>query len=111
MPPPEQPEVGPSFAEFYAAYPRRTDRKAAEAAWDKLTRGRPGLARQIIAAARAYAAAPKPEWKDHPYPATWLNKHRWAEPLEAPQQHTGGSSTRDSLLDQARAAGGVVIRP
>ncbi len=83
------------FAEFYAAYPKRVDRRDAERAYQKAiaTRG-PGVTVEqavavILAGAKRLAADPNlpdrksPEWSFIKHPATWLNKGSWAndEPL------------------------------
>ena len=62
------------FDEFWAAYPRKTDKGNAKKAWVKAVKKKP--AAEIIAAALAYAAT-KPEPKYTAHPTTWLNGERW----------------------------------
>jgi len=104
-------EAGPTFAEFYAAYPRHADRKRAETKWRQVTRGRPGLARQIIAAAARYAADPNlPEESLRPYAASWLSRELWNDgPCPGPAKPTRAVDPTDSLVAQARTSG-VVFR-
>ncbi len=73
----------PGFAEFYAAYPRRTARGAAVKAWERAVKVAAPLT--IIEAARAYTATnPDPQYV--PHPATWLNQMRWEdEPQPEPK--------------------------
>lgn len=60
------------FEEFYRAYPRRVDRKAAEKAWSKAIQEHPPD--KIIEAAQRYAQACRgKDPKFIKYPATWLN--------------------------------------
>lgn len=66
------------FDEFWAAYPRKTDKGNAKKAWLKALKKKP--AEQIIAAAAAYAAT-KPEPKFTAHPTTWLNGERWDDEL------------------------------
>ncbi len=69
------------FSEFYAAYPRKTARAAAEKAWKKLAPD--NELRLVIMSALKWQAA-LPDWtKDGgqyaPYPATYLNNRRWED--------------------------------
>lgn len=64
----------PLFDEFWAAYPRKTDKGNARKAWVKAVKKREPQA--IIAAAASYAAS-KPEPKFTAHPSTWLNGERW----------------------------------
>lgn len=70
-----------SFDEFWATYPRKTDKGNAKKAWTKAVKKKP--AAQIIAAAAAYAAT-KPEPKFTAHPTTWLNGERWDDEYRAP---------------------------
>lgn len=74
-------EVSESFDEFWATYPRKTDKGNAKKAWTKAVKKKP--AAQIIAAAAAYAAT-KPEPKFTAHPTTWLNGERWDDEYRAP---------------------------
>jgi 5-methylcytosine-specific restriction endonuclease McrA len=64
----------PLFDEFWAAYPRKTDKGNARKAWTKAVKKREPQA--IITAAAAYAAT-KPDPKFTAHPSTWLNGERW----------------------------------
>jgi hypothetical protein len=64
----------PLFDEFWAAYPRKTDKGNARKAWDKAVKKTDG--RTIILAAAALAAS-KPDLKFTAHPSTWLNGERW----------------------------------
>lgn len=66
------------FAEFWATYPRKTDKGNAKKAWVKALKKKP--AGEIIAAAAAYAAT-KPDPKFTAHPTTWLNGERWDDEL------------------------------
>ncbi len=74
-------ELRATFEEFYAPYPRKTARGAAEKAWAHLAPDR-GLVDQIIAAVVAHKtwdAWTKDDGKFIPYPATFLNQARWKD--------------------------------
>jgi len=65
------------FAQFWAAYPRKTAKVKAERAWGKLA---PGV--EVQAMILASVAAHRAEWTDPrfiPYPATFLNQQRWTD--------------------------------
>ena len=81
-PPPLTPPDG--FAEFWAAYPRRAGRRAAEAAWTRAVARAKVAPAVIVAAAAAYRDDPNREDAYTAHPATWLNQDRWDdEPLPA----------------------------
>jgi hypothetical protein len=87
------------FAEFWAAYPRREARKAAEAAWRK-ARATVG-ADVIIAGARRYAADPNRDAAFTAHASTWLNQGRWDdEPLP---DRSGKASGTKTYLEAANA--------
>ena len=68
------PSSDPLFDEFWATYPRKTDKGNARKAWDKALKK--ASARTVILAAAAYAATnPDPKYTAHP--TTWLNGERW----------------------------------
>ncbi|WP_416566400.1 hypothetical protein [Nocardia testacea] len=73
----------PGFPEFWAAYPRRTDKGGARRAYAKAVRNvDPAV---IVAAARSLAEDPNlPGPRFIPHPSTWLNGERWEDgPLPA----------------------------
>lgn len=86
-----------TFEDFWAIYPRRQGRKAAQDAWGKAVKGMdPG---DIIAGAHRYATDPNREDAFTALPTTWLNQGRWDdEPLPArtPRQQTGGERRMDA---------------
>lgn len=66
--------ASPLFDEFWAAYPRKTDKGNARKAWDKaLKKTDPQV---IISAARSLAAS-RPDLQFTAHPSTWLNGERW----------------------------------
>lgn len=78
------------FASFYESYPVRKGKQPALKAWSKLNPGE-DLKRTIMQAIKLqerHKAELKernqfcPEW---PYPATWLNQHRWEDEVKAEQ--------------------------
>ena len=79
------------FPEFYAAWPKKKGKLAAEKAWPRAVRAA-GSEQAIIDAAAAYAANPyRPEREFIPYPATWLNRGGWEDELDGPKQARGGA--------------------
>jgi hypothetical protein len=76
------------FDRFWAVYPRKVGKGAAEKSWVKaLTVASPG---EIITAAQRNAWPDDPQFI--PNPATWLNQQRWLD--EAPEK-------KPSLMDHA----------
>jgi uncharacterized protein YdaU (DUF1376 family) len=79
------------FAQFWAAYPRKTGKAAALKSWTRLHPTAERLAQMLATLARQRA---EPQWtKDAgqfiPHPATWLNQGRWDdEPTVASTEHT-----------------------
>lgn len=83
-------ESDDGFASFYESYPVRKGKQPALKAWSKLNPGE-DLKQTIMEAIenqRRHKAELKernqfcPEW---PYPATWLNQHRWEDEVKAEQ--------------------------
>ncbi len=73
------------FDRFWAKYPRRTDRKKAVRAWDRL-RPDKRLCAVMNRALDAQMASAQWQDPDHiPHPSTWLNGRRWED--EIPEQH------------------------
>ena len=77
------------FDEFWAAYPRKSEKQDARKAWARVTRK--VLPEKIIAAAKVYAQ--KRAGEDHQFtklPATWLNKGSYDEAdLQPPAPRSG----------------------
>lgn len=93
-----------AFSEFWALYPRKTSKIAAEKAWTKITRTvDPAL---IIAAVPAHIAQWKREQRPLdkvPYPATWLNNGSWQDEMPAaPEQVASPWSTAPSAAEVYR---------
>lgn len=93
-----------AFSEFWALYPRKTSKIAAERAWTKAVKAvDPAV---IIAAIPAAVAQWKREQRPLdkvPYPATWLNNGSWEDEIpEAPQQVASPWSTAPSASEVYR---------
>jgi hypothetical protein len=65
----------PTFADFYAGYPRKEARRAAEKAWTSATKRADPQA--IVDGLRRHRFSPDKRYI--PLPATWLNADRWAD--------------------------------
>ena len=93
-----------AFSEFWALYPRKTSKIAAERAWAKAVKA---VDPTVIIAAIPAAVA---QWKREqrpldkvPYPATWLNNGSWEDEIpEAPQQVASPWSTAPSAAEVYR---------
>ena len=92
----------PGFEDFYAAYPRKVGRTAAEKAFEKALDSAPSEV--IIEAARKLASDPNlPEKQFIPHPATWLNRGGWDdEPL--PPRGRGYRTANDIMRDEYERA-------
>jgi hypothetical protein len=79
------------FDEFWAAYPRKVGRKAAQKAFDKLAPNTE-LLTTILAALVAQAASPKwlMEPQFIPHASTWINGQRWEDAVEGIAPATPG---------------------
>lgn len=92
-----------AFEEFWATYPRRVARRAAEDAWIKACKRAPFA--DILAGLRARIA-----WWDRartdrtlvPHPATWLNQDRWADEIEPTPQAAAASIAQGNADAEAR---------
>ncbi|WP_330251801.1 hypothetical protein OG874_37665 [Nocardia sp. NBC_00565] len=101
----------PGFVEFWAAYPRRTDKGGARKAYAKAITRTDSSA--ILDGARRFAADPNlPEPQFIPHPATWLNGERWTDeplpprfrPSSAPSpQRPNGLTPAEMKFAQAEA--------
>lgn len=70
------------FKRFYAAYPRKTDRKDAETAFAKLNPDEDLLAELLAALEREKAAGKHADRQYIKHPATWLNKGSWLDEIQ-----------------------------
>lgn len=100
------------FDEFWATYPRKTDKGNAKKAWAKALKKKP--AGEIIAAAAAYAAT-KPEPKFTAHPTTWLNGERWDDelaraPSEPPRRYLPETPPEDIDPDDTEAYAAALRR-
>jgi hypothetical protein len=92
-----------SFASFWAVYPKRVGKGAAERVWKKLD-PTPQLIETILIAVQAQIAwrqgaggSFRPEWK---HPATWLNQRCWEdEACSEPDDCDSGRTTEQIYAD------------
>ncbi len=73
------------FDQFWAAYPKKTAKPDAIKAYGKIKPDEALLARILAAIQKQKATA---QWQEDggrfvPYPATWLNGHRWEDEVQA----------------------------
>ena len=88
-----------SFDAFWTAYPRKTAKGAATAAWVKALKK--ATAEEIIKAAHAYRDDPNRDEGFTAHASTWLNQERWLDgPLPQKSLPAGsrGSDTRPTVL-------------
>lgn len=101
------------FAEFYAAYPRRKDRRKAEQAWRAALKRKADPDR-IIAAAKAYAQSAG-DVQYLKYPATWLNAEAYddePEPARLSLVPTGPVTFAELRLNgDVETAGRLIRKP
>lgn len=84
----------PEFIEFWATYPRRSDKGHARTAWAKAVRK--ADPETITAGAARFRDDPNREEKYTPLAATWLNGERWEDgPL--PERPAVGNARDDAL--------------
>ncbi len=81
-----------SFAEFWAAYPRKTQKQIAFKSWCRVNPD-PELRVRIMTALAQHCKMP--QWtKDGgqfiPHPATWLNQARWEDQIGVSRPKVGG---------------------
>lgn len=82
----EKTSVERRFAEFWAAYPKKTGKGAAEKAWAKI---KPTKELHAVIMAVLQIAVKCDQWKKEngryiPNPSTWLNQKRWEDEYGAP---------------------------
>ena len=82
----------PSFGAFWLLYPRRVARLAAERAWKKLSCTEQVEALTALVPWRKYWIR-RGEMEFTPYPASWLNGHRWEDELPDQWASTAASSS------------------
>ena len=74
------------FEDFWSAYPKRTGKENAKKAFAKIDPDEELLTDMIIAIGRQKVSR---QWQENggqfiPYPATWLNGHRWEDDVQEP---------------------------
>ncbi|GAB3042048.1 hypothetical protein GCM10027079_02480 [Sediminivirga luteola] len=72
-----------AFEEFWQAYPKKADKRAALRAWERALKR--ADREQILAGAVRYAADPNREDEFTKNAATWLNADAWLNPPEPPR--------------------------
>lgn len=75
------------FAEWYAGYPRKVGKKAAEKAYKRARKSgatREALLDGLARSMRSWEREGRPKDK-YPYPSTWLNQERWEDEETMPQ--------------------------
>ena len=93
----------PEFVEFWATYPRRSDKGHARTAWAKAVRK--ADPETITAGAARFRDDPNREEKYTPLAATWLNGERWEDgPL--PERPSVGNARDDALEAEWRRVHG-----
>jgi hypothetical protein len=98
----------PTFADFWAVYPRRVGRGAAEKSWEKVTKRMKIAPSVIVEGAKRYAAAKRgtdPQFIAHG--GTWLNQQRWLdEPdtMQEPEQETAVDPAAAAWVQQNKTA-------
>ncbi|PVE95009.1 helix-turn-helix domain-containing protein [Microbacterium sp. TPD7012] len=99
---------GPTFDDFWVAWPRKVKKPHALRAWGKaIKRASP---EDIVAAAISYRDNPgRPETRFIPHPATWLNADSWNDALED-NRDRGGKQTPLQRAQQTIAAGQSVVQ-
>jgi hypothetical protein len=116
-PPPKKERFRPArFAEFWAAYPRKEDKKAAENAYALAVRNRSATEEELIAGAMRFAAERANENPKYTkYATTWLKGECWqnSSAPKPPVNGFNGSSSgprrsyNDSILAGLAKAAGV----
>lgn len=86
-----------TFADFWAAYPRRVAKRAALKSWERELRA--GTAADDIMGGlrRLLPSLMAREPQFIPHPATWLNQGRWED--ETPVERFRPSATGNGLVD------------
>lgn len=87
--------------QFWAAYPRKIEKKAAIAALERVRKSGSVPWEKLIGAVRAYAATADPEYTKHP--TTWINKGCWDDEIRPRRASNGGSAPpRYDPIEHAR---------
>jgi hypothetical protein len=81
-----------AFADFWSAYPRKTQKQIAFTSWCKINPD-PELKKKILAALQQHSKSTswtKDDGQFIPYPATWLNQRRWEDETTVNRPKVGG---------------------
>ncbi|MGR6078517.1 hypothetical protein [Achromobacter sp. CSND-B12] len=81
---PKKGHAGPDFSTFWAQWPRKTAKKAAEKAWAKLRAADRRAALHVLPNHLAFWKAARTATEFIPHPATWLNGERWKDEVVMP---------------------------
>ena len=71
-----------NFNEFYALYPRKQGRRAAEKSWQRLSNQEQQDALEALLNHLEYWKLKQTEKDFIPHPATWINQGRWEDELD-----------------------------
>jgi hypothetical protein len=71
-----------SFDKFYALYPRKQGRRAAEKSWQRLSSQEQQDAYDALSNHIEYWKLKQTEKDFIPHPATWINQGRWEDELD-----------------------------
>lgn len=103
-PQPKSNDLDQSFDEFWSAYPKRVEKKAARAKFAAAVKGGADPER-IVAAAAAYARSENVRRGFAKHPTTWLNAGCWEDELPGGPRPAGAPDPRqaqiESLLKEA----------
>jgi hypothetical protein len=92
------------FPQFWAAYPRKVGKAAAEKAWGRLA---PPLD-AVLSAIEEYKESG--QWRDKqfiPHPATWINQGRWEDEIE--KVEPSAPQTKYTATEQASMRAQAVL--
>jgi hypothetical protein len=87
------------FAEWYGAYPRKKQRKAAARAYQRIV-PREITRAELLARTVAFANAPRESLQYVPYPASWLNSGEYLDPL--PDKPTSPDGRQNAIEPPTR---------
>lgn len=87
-----------AFAEFWAVYPRKAGKRAAESAFERACRR--AMPEVIVAGAERYRDDPNRDDAFTAHPTTWLNGDRWDDP-PLPARTSGRQRSVKNILSLA----------
>lgn len=88
------------FDDFWQTYGNKKSKPTAEKAWDKLT---PEQQHSALDAIPAFKAS-LPDWHALPYPASYLNQHRWEDDLTPTKEKTNGTPRNETVSGKPTGA-------